>query len=143
MARNLVARLFNDGRLDPEFDPVAGPSGGLDPGVLTLDVGTDGNVMIGGDFTQVNGVARNRIARLNGNVVAPGPFRLAAVGFRPDGQFELRLKGEIGRQYQVYNSTNLTAWAPWTNFVASSTNVTLFDPGAMAWPRRFYRGTAR
>ncbi len=59
--RNHLARLNSDGRLDPTFDIGAGPNGP----VYATAVQLDGKVIIGGEFTEVNGVARNRIARLN------------------------------------------------------------------------------
>ena len=45
------------------FDPGAGADGA----VHGLAIQTDGQIVIAGDFTTVNGEPRNRIARLNGN----------------------------------------------------------------------------
>ena len=61
VTRQRVALLDGDGVLEESFDPGAGPNGRVDVAVL-LD---DGKVLIGGAFTQVGGVGRNRIARLN------------------------------------------------------------------------------
>ena len=61
--RNHIARLNADGRLDPLFDTGSGPNAP----VFTAAVQLDGKVVIGGDFTSINGVPRNRIARLNSN----------------------------------------------------------------------------
>ncbi len=55
-----IARYLVDGSLDLTFDPGVGANGGI--GTLALQA--DGKVLIGGWFTSVNGVARNRIARL-------------------------------------------------------------------------------
>ncbi len=63
VARNYVARLDSNGGLDGSFDPGAGANSWL----WTATVQADGKVLIGGDFTTVNGVSRNRIARLNTN----------------------------------------------------------------------------
>ena len=52
-----VARLFDDGRPDPDFDPGAGP----DSTVRTLLPLPNGSVLIGGDFTFVNGLPRAQI----------------------------------------------------------------------------------
>jgi uncharacterized delta-60 repeat protein len=60
-ARNRIARLNVDGSLDTGFDS----STGANNTVYTLAQQTDGKVLIGGDFTTVNGTDRNRIARLN------------------------------------------------------------------------------
>lgn len=61
--RNHIARLNADGKLDPTFDTGSGPNGP----VFTAAVQLDGRIIVGGDFTSINGVARNRIARLNSN----------------------------------------------------------------------------
>jgi uncharacterized delta-60 repeat protein len=62
-SRNGIARLNADGSLDTGFDPGAGAN----ERVRQIAVQTDGRVLLGGTFTTVNGVARNRIARLNAN----------------------------------------------------------------------------
>ena len=63
VARNRVARLTADGALDSRFDPGSGADGA----VRALAVRADGRVVLGGDFTTVHGVARNRVARLASN----------------------------------------------------------------------------
>ena len=42
--------------------------------VWCLAVQTDGRIVIGGDFTSVNGTARNRVARLNANGTVDASF---------------------------------------------------------------------
>lgn len=59
--RNRVARLNTDGSLDASFDPGVGPN----DIVWALSVQPDGKVLVAGQFTSVDGVPRNRIARLN------------------------------------------------------------------------------
>src|SRR6185369_1741156 len=56
-----VARLNANGSLDSSFNPGTG----ADVSVHCIAVQPDGKVIIGGDFTIVNGPNRNRIARLN------------------------------------------------------------------------------
>ncbi|MGC8886730.1 MAG: Calx-beta domain-containing protein [Verrucomicrobiia bacterium] len=56
-----VVRLNTNGSVDQTFDVGLGPDGK----VYSVAVHSDGSVIIGGDFTTVNGVPRNRIARLN------------------------------------------------------------------------------
>jgi uncharacterized delta-60 repeat protein len=58
--RNRIARLNPDGSVDMTFNPGAGPN----TGVRCLALPPDGKILIGGVFTSVDGVARNRIARL-------------------------------------------------------------------------------
>jgi uncharacterized delta-60 repeat protein len=61
VARNRIARLNADGSLDASFNPGTGANGM----VWTTSIQSDGKIIIGGNFTSYNGVARNRIARLN------------------------------------------------------------------------------
>lgn len=61
--RNRIARLNTDGSVDAGFDP----GSGLDNWVFAVAVQPDGKVLVGGNFTTANGVARNRIARFNTN----------------------------------------------------------------------------
>ncbi|MFZ1691715.1 MAG: hypothetical protein WAT74_00845 [Flavobacteriales bacterium] len=58
---NRVARLNADGSLDMAFNPGTGAN----DAVRTITLQPDGRIIIAGSFTSVNGVPRNRIARLN------------------------------------------------------------------------------
>lgn len=60
-ARNGVARLNTNGSLDTSFVPGSGANGS----VYALAVQSDGKVLVGGDFTAIDGIVRTRIARLN------------------------------------------------------------------------------
>ena len=63
-SRRGVARLNSDGSLDATFNPGLGAAGT----VWGLDVQLpNGQVVIGGDFTTVNGEVRQYVARLNPN----------------------------------------------------------------------------
>ncbi len=68
--RNSIARLRNDGSLDSTFDPGTGPSGMLH----TLIPQADGKVIIGGQFSTVNGISRSFVARLHGNGTLDSSF---------------------------------------------------------------------
>lgn len=64
---NHVARLHVDGTLDSSFslgNGLAGPYSGRGD-VYSLKVQPDGKIIIGGNFTSLNGIARNGLARLN------------------------------------------------------------------------------
>ncbi|MGB8370585.1 MAG: Calx-beta domain-containing protein [Limisphaerales bacterium] len=58
---NHIARLNGDGSVDTNFDL----NSGANDTVRAIVIQNDGRILIGGDFTNVNGVALNRIARLN------------------------------------------------------------------------------
>ncbi|HPI53921.1 MAG TPA: delta-60 repeat domain-containing protein, partial [Chitinophagaceae bacterium] len=55
-----IARLNPYGSLDTSFHVGVGPNSNI----LSMAYQTDGKILIAGTFTQVNGVSRNRIARL-------------------------------------------------------------------------------
>ena len=56
---NRIAKVFADGTIDNTF------SAGIDSRVLALKLQSNGQILIGGNFTQVNMQLRNYIARLN------------------------------------------------------------------------------
>ena len=62
--RTNIARLLPDGTLDTGYN--ASVTSGGHGGVKAIVVEADDGVIIGGGFTQVNGTARNYLARLNG-----------------------------------------------------------------------------
>ncbi|MDP4277411.1 MAG: delta-60 repeat domain-containing protein, partial [Bacteroidota bacterium] len=59
--RNHIARLNADGTLDNAFNPGTGEYSYI----LSIAIQSNGEIIIGGDFTSYNGTARNHIARLN------------------------------------------------------------------------------
>jgi len=61
VSRNRIARLNSDGSLDTGFNPGTGANNN----VWALAVQFDGKVLVGGEFTTMDGVSRNRIVRLN------------------------------------------------------------------------------
>jgi uncharacterized delta-60 repeat protein len=68
IARNNIARVEADGRLDRTLDLDIGTHTGVPyngASVAAIAVQPDGKLLIGGTFTSVLGVVRNRIARLN------------------------------------------------------------------------------
>ncbi len=67
---NHIARLNTDGSVDTTFNPGTGASAS----VRALAIQPDGNILIGGLFTNVNGVALNHIARLTTSGSVDGTF---------------------------------------------------------------------
>lgn len=68
MSRLRIARLNSDGSVDPEFQPQVGPPSspfGELPFITCLAVQSDGKIIVGGYFTNVNETVRNNLARLN------------------------------------------------------------------------------
>jgi uncharacterized delta-60 repeat protein len=69
--RNRIARLNSDGSLDSSFlNGLPGANGF----VYSLQLQANGKIVLGGSFTNVNGKARNRIARLNTDGSVDGWF---------------------------------------------------------------------
>ncbi len=60
-SRNRIARLTSTGALDTGFDPGTGAN----DRIYTFTTQVDGKIVIGGTFTNYNGTAINRIAKLN------------------------------------------------------------------------------
>lgn len=96
-ARNHIARLLPDGTLEGTgtFNPGAGASAQIN----CIALQSDGKIIIGGNFTSINGQARNRIARLHpdGTLESTATFNpgtgpnaaVYAVVVQPDGRIIL------------------------------------------------------
>jgi uncharacterized delta-60 repeat protein len=67
--RKYIARLNADGTMDASFNP---PGTGVSYPIISLAIQADGNFLIGGTFTNINGTSRKFIARLL-NCAAPIP----------------------------------------------------------------------
>ena len=68
-----MVRLNADGTVDAGFAPV------LDNNVQSVAVQTDGQILVGGDFVNANGVATNRLVRLKADGTNDAAF-LASLG---------------------------------------------------------------
>lgn len=85
--RTFVARLLADGRLDPSFNPLLAPN----QAVRALAVQADGMILLGGDFTAVNGFNHGYLARVTTNGLVDASFIADANGpvyallVQPDG----------------------------------------------------------
>jgi uncharacterized delta-60 repeat protein/uncharacterized repeat protein (TIGR01451 family) len=101
--RNNIARLNDDGSLDFTFDPGLGANGS----VYAIAVQTDGKVLIGGDFTAVNGIGRNRVARLNADGTLDLSFDPGAGANASVRALAVQLDGRIllGGSFTNYNGT--------------------------------------
>jgi len=88
--RNNIARLNANGSLDSSFNPGTGTAGA----VRAVALQPDGKVLIGGDFTSVNGTNRSRMARLNSNGSLDSSFnpgtgpnaKVSSIALQPDGK---------------------------------------------------------
>jgi uncharacterized delta-60 repeat protein/uncharacterized repeat protein (TIGR01451 family) len=88
--RNAIARINADGSLDTSF----APSSGANDTVFAITMQPDGKIVIGGQFTKVNGVPQAHIARLNTDGSLDTTFNSAtgfddnvyAIAVQPDGK---------------------------------------------------------
>ena len=84
--RNNVARLNWDGSLDDQFDPGTGTNGS----VFDCVIDENNKLIISGSFTNYNGVGRNRIARIEGEIVET-PQTILIYPNPNNGQFTLKV----------------------------------------------------
>lgn len=90
VTRNFVARLERDGTLDQSLDLSA--IGGY---VITTAVQPDGKIIIAGNFSQILGQPRNRLARLNADGTLDTAFNpivdnvVYGIAVQPDGKILL------------------------------------------------------
>jgi uncharacterized delta-60 repeat protein len=120
-----VARLNANASLDATFNPAPGFNGE----VLSLVVLANGQTIVGGSFTEVNGVARNRIARLNANGTLDATFDpgsgfnddVLALALQPDG------KVIVGGDFSSFNGTGRNGIARLTSGGALDAT---FNPGS-------------
>jgi uncharacterized delta-60 repeat protein len=141
MTRNRIARLNGDGSLDDTFNPGEGANGPV-KAVLPL---LDGSVIVAGDFTRFNGVARNRIARLNQDgtlnlAFDPGTGAddtILALGLDAPGKIEAGANRAANNTQPPEYRTNIQ-----TSAKSGTINIT-FKPGCDPDNLRVYYGTNR
>jgi len=122
--RNRIARLNADGSLDAGFNPGTGANNLI----YAMALQSDGKVLIGGQFTAVNGTSLNRIARLNANgsldlsfTPGTGPDNTVwAIAVQPNG------KAIIAGEFTQYNSISRSRIA---RLNTDGSNDASFNPG--------------
>lgn len=100
--RSGIARINPNGSLDATFNPGSGANGE----VRRIEVQSDGKIIIAGSFSQVNGISRNRLARLNADGSLDVAFNpgsgadnvVNATALQPNGKLV------IGGDFLSYNS---------------------------------------
>jgi uncharacterized delta-60 repeat protein len=134
--RNRIARLNANGSLDSTFDPGAGANSS----VFSIAVQPDGNVLVAGQFSQMDGVSRNGVARLMGDLDRlPAEVRVAFVSRLGGGQTHILFNTHPGRIYHVEASYDLVVWSSLGTVLANGTTGDFLDAGSANFPHRFYR----
>lgn len=125
---HFLERLNPDGSLDTSFHPGHGQNSGLEAMVLQ----PDGKILLGGPFSDYDGIPRNTIARVNTDgtldlsfdpLNGPGGGYVFAISVQPDGRVL------IGGNFKTYNGTPRSGIA---RLEANGLLDTSFDPGSGA-----------
>jgi uncharacterized delta-60 repeat protein len=131
VSRNGIAQLNPDGTVDGTF---ANGLSGADNLVSSSAVQDDGNILVCGYFSAINGVSIPNVARLYG--IAP-PF-LGDFGVVSNG-FGFTLSGESNSVVVVEGSADMTSWTPLQTNTLGSLPVTFSDSDMEGITKRFYR----
>ena len=103
--RNRIARLNFDGTIDDSFLITTGANAS----VLSAALQSDGKIIVGGVFANINGVTQNGIARLNSNGSVDNTFNQASGANAIVREFVFQTDGKIlvGGNFSVYNGVNV------------------------------------
>ena len=123
-----ISRLLPNGSPDPSWAVDA------DAPVYSLLALANGNVLVGGAFTEIGGVAQTGIARLTERTL-----RLQALASSNAGPFRIQLKALAGKTYIVESSLDLTNWDTFSTNTATNGGLEITDAGVSATAHRFFR----
>jgi uncharacterized delta-60 repeat protein/uncharacterized repeat protein (TIGR01451 family) len=121
----LSTKLFaQPGTLDPSFNPGIG----FDSSVYSISIQSDGKIIVGGQFTNFNGITMNRIARLNADGSLDGSFnpgsgfndRVWTTSIQSDGKII------VGGDFTSFNGTTINRI---TRLNADGSRDVSFNPG--------------
>jgi uncharacterized delta-60 repeat protein len=132
-----LARLNPDGSLDTRF--VCELQGHGDYNVVeALALQADGQILVGGYFSSVNGVPCDGLVRLIGD--APGlACHLTAERCPSTGQPRINLTGPVGAKILVEATSDFHTWTPVMTVTNTLGCVQVSDPTANGSKQRFYR----
>jgi hypothetical protein len=99
----------------------------------------DGQILVSGNFTSVNGSARSGLVRLNGDAsLANSRAHFRSITGAGPGMVQLNLDVIPGRIYALEASTDLIHWTAITTSKATNYLLNLSNSAALV-PHRFYR----
>lgn len=125
--RGRVARLNADGSLDPTFDP----GSGANDHIRAMALQSDGSVLVGGQFTSVNGQPRGYLARMSSTGTLDSAFtptisgEVRTIALHHDGR--IVIGGEfstVNTQTRTHVAQVLTDGSLDPNFAAVTLNNT-------------------
>ncbi len=135
VATGRVIRLLGDGKPDPSLSVGTGANGS----VYAVRVQADGQILVGGNFTQFSGINRPRWVRILGAINQR--FRFTTIDAAADSVTVIG-QGTVGLRYALESSSDLSLWTPITTNTAVITQVTFIDPSP-APALRYYRAVVR
>lgn len=101
---NRIARLNPDGSLDNTFDS----GSGFDSGVVDISLQPDGKILVGGVFSEFNGLSANKIIRLNPDGSKDNSFNINS-GFNNE-VYTIAIQADdkivVGGAFTEYGGTN-------------------------------------
>ncbi len=102
---NYLARLNTDGSLDETFE-IEGT--GFDDVITSGAIQSDNKIIVGGNFTEYNGVPSEYIARLNTDGSLDETFEIEGTGFPPPGGYKMVIQSDnkvvLGGNFTNYNA---------------------------------------
>lgn len=131
--RARLLRLNSDGSVDSTFNPGSGANGVIS----AIAVQPDGKILIGGNFTQYNGVLRNRLSRLQPDGSLDSTFDPGEGANRPISSIGLQTDGKIliGGSFSKYDNVPRNNLA---RLQANGSLDTTFAPNSIARSVSYY-----
>ena len=123
-----LVRLLADGSLDTGWHLQANAP------VYTIQALENGDVLVGGAFTEIGGASQSGIARLTERTL-----RLQALAANQEGAFKMHMKALAGKTYIIESSADLSNWDTFSTNIATNTGLEITDAGLSATSRRFFR----
>jgi uncharacterized delta-60 repeat protein len=133
---DVVFRLNSDGGLDNTFNQVAAVRFAYNVDAMALQ--PDAKIVIGGDFTAINGTNIHGIARLNGDNSPATDLQF----LNANRYFGTYLGGTVSNTYRVEWTTDLNTlslWTPLFNLTLQTNPQFILDPTPISGSQRFYR----
>lgn len=120
LERNGIARLNDDGSVDPTFDPDEGqgPCPTCNRPIAALDLLPDGKIMASGRFTEFAGIPRPGIVRLNNHI----QLRFLDTTRSNDGGIKFKLSSPPALTAVLEGSVDLQTWTA----VSTNTSAGLY-----------------
>lgn len=131
VSRNRYTRLNPEGTVDETFNPGIGANNT----VYAVCMLPDDNILLGGEFTLVNGISRRGVAKIRGNDQPARFYDVNLIG----GTARLSMVSTPGVNYVLQASSNLVNWVSLSTNNAPGNTITLVDPDANLHKKRFYR----